>query len=74
MEITYIEDKTGEDDRDEKKKGSKDKEMGKQHEGEDGKNKKNDRSYIDAIKERLIPVASRITAGNYTRDLQIRLQ
>eukprot|EP00957_Ditylum_brightwellii_P034328 2603998-Ditylum_brightwellii.AAC.1 len=57
MEITYIEDETGEDDRDEKKEGSKDKKMGTQHEGADEK-KKNDRSYIDAIKERLIPVAS----------------
>eukprot|EP00957_Ditylum_brightwellii_P148501 11306956-Ditylum_brightwellii.AAC.1 len=48
--------------------------MGKQHEGEDGKNKNKDRSYINAIKERLIPIASRITVGSYIQDLQIRLQ
>eukprot|EP00957_Ditylum_brightwellii_P175149 13334977-Ditylum_brightwellii.AAC.1 len=66
MEMTYIEDETGEDDGDKKKEGIKDKEMGKQHEGEDGKNKKNDRSCIDTIKERLIPIASRITVGSYT--------
>eukprot|EP00957_Ditylum_brightwellii_P025430 1923203-Ditylum_brightwellii.AAC.1 len=48
--------------------------MRKQQEGEDGKSKKNDRSYIDAIKERLIPIAICIAVGSYTQDLQIRLQ
>eukprot|EP00957_Ditylum_brightwellii_P162639 12384453-Ditylum_brightwellii.AAC.1 len=48
--------------------------MGKQQEGEGKISKKKDRSYIDIIKVRLIPFASRITVGNYTRDLQIRLQ
>eukprot|EP00957_Ditylum_brightwellii_P055534 4208456-Ditylum_brightwellii.AAC.1 len=61
MEITNIEDKTGEDDGDKTKEGRKDKDMEKQNEGEDGKNKNNDKSYIDAIKKILTQMAFHIT-------------